>query len=175
MVPIVSIVGHSGSGKTTLIERIIPKLKAKGYKIGTIKHDAHHFDIDHEGKDTWRMTNSGADTVVISSKNKMAMVRILEEEKSIDEMASWLFNDVDIIITEGYKTSDKPKIEVVRYDGIITNPQNNLIAIALNTSVGEFLSLPADFNDIIKFHMEDIDSITAFIEDRFLSNEGIKS
>lgn len=51
---VISIVGHSGSGKTTLIERVIPKLKAKGYKVGTIKHDAHHFEIDHEGKDTDR-------------------------------------------------------------------------------------------------------------------------
>jgi uncharacterized protein YhaN len=82
MVPIVSIVGRSGSGKTTLIERIIPKLKAKGYKVGTIKHDAHHFEIDHNGKDTWRMANSGADVVAISSKNKMAMVKLLEAEKN---------------------------------------------------------------------------------------------
>lgn len=172
MVPIVSIVGHSGSGKTTLIERIIPRLKSKGYKVGAIKHDAHRFDIDHEGKDTWRMTNSGADAVAISSKNKMAFVKTLEEEKSIDELASWLFSDVDIIISEGYKALSKPKIEVVRFDGIITSAQNNLIALVDNTCEEVFPALEQNFKDILKFSMEDIDSIVSFIEDKFLKNGG---
>jgi molybdopterin-guanine dinucleotide biosynthesis protein MobB len=100
MIPVVSIVGSSNSGKTTLIERIIPELKLKDYKVGAIKHDAHHFDIDHQGKDTWRMTNSGADTVVISSHDKMAMIKTLAMEKSIDEIIDWLFRDVDIVITD---------------------------------------------------------------------------
>jgi molybdopterin-guanine dinucleotide biosynthesis adapter protein len=168
MIPIVSIVGYSGSGKTTLIERLIPKLKVKGYRVGTIKHDAHHFEIDHEGKDTWRMTNSGADVVAISSKDKMAMIKTLEAEKNIDEIASWLFSDMDIIITEGYKAFNKPKIEVVRYGEIITSPQNNLIAIVDNTSKDVFLTLEAGLKDILKFNMKDTDRLADFIEESFL-------
>lgn len=172
MIPIISIVGKSGSGKTTLIESLIPKLKAKGYRVGTIKHDAHHFDIDHKGKDTWRMTNAGADVVAISSKDKMAMVKVLEEEKNLDEISKWLFKDVDIIITEGYKAFNKPKIEVVRYDGVISRPENNLIAIVDNTSEDVFLSLEEEFKDIKKFKMKDINLIADFIESNFLIKKG---
>lgn len=177
MVPIVSIVGHSGSGKTTLIENLIPRLKAKGYKVGALKHDAHHFDIDHEGKDTWRMANAGADAVVISSKDKIAMVKMVEEEKNIDEIAQWLFTDVDIIITEGYKAFNKPKIEVVRCHGILTSLQNNLIAIVDNTSKDGFLSFDNDYKHIASFNMEEIDLIADLIVEKFLINnkEGAKN
>ncbi|MEK6558347.1 MAG: molybdopterin-guanine dinucleotide biosynthesis protein B, partial [Candidatus Margulisiibacteriota bacterium] len=71
--PILSIAGHSNSGKTTLIERLIPELSRLGYRVGTIKHDAHNFVMDHEGKDTWRMSQAGAQTVVIASATQMAM------------------------------------------------------------------------------------------------------
>lgn len=168
MVPIISIVGQSGSGKTTLIERLIPRLKAKGYKVGTIKHDAHHFEIDHEGKDTWRMMSAGADTVAISSKSKMAMVKLLEEEKTVDEISKWLFKDMDLVIAEGYKTADKPKIEVVRYDGIITKPENNLVAIVDNTTEGITSVFKAELSEILKFQMDDLDLVTDFIEEKFL-------
>lgn len=133
MIPVISIVGSSNSRKTTLIERIIPMLKSKGYKVGAIKHDAHHFDIDHMGKDTWRMTASGADAVVISSSEKMAMLKRLNEEKSLNELVDWLFKDMDIVITEGYKAQDKPKIEVIRFKSLLTLPENNLIAVVDNT------------------------------------------
>ena len=75
MIPIISIVGKSDSGKTTLIEKIIPELNKRGYRVATVKHDVHGFDIDIEGKDSWRHKNSGAHTVVISSPQKIAMIR----------------------------------------------------------------------------------------------------
>ena len=66
--PIISVVGKSRSGKTGLVESLIRGLKKKGYKVGTVKHHFHgDFDIDHEGKDSWRHSNAGADTVVIAS------------------------------------------------------------------------------------------------------------
>lgn len=168
MIPIVSIVGHSGSGKTTLIEQIIPILKQKGYKVGTIKHDAHKFEIDHERKDTWRMTKAGADSVAISSSNKMALIKNLKEEKSLDELTYWLFKDMDIIITEGYKAIDKPKIEVVSNNEILTSLENNLTAIVYNTFKGVFFNLPASYKDINEFHMEDTQEIANFIEHTFI-------
>lgn len=168
MIPVISIVGKSNSGKTTLIERIIPHLKAKGYKVGTIKHDAHHFEIDHEGKDTWRMTKSGADKVVISSKDKLALVKRLDDEEDLDKIIEWLFEDVDIIITEGYKSHNKPKIEVIRFSEPITAPKDNLIAIVDNTEENMVTELSNEYFQIYRLDMNRIDKITEFIIDRFL-------
>ena len=127
MIPVISVVGKTNSGKTTLIEKIIPELKKRGYKVGAIKHDIHQFEIDHQGKDTYRMTQAGADTVVIASSEKIAMIRKVvaagsypacvvaaDPWSALDKIAEWLFPDVDIVITEGYKKQDKPKIEVNR-------------------------------------------------------------
>lgn len=168
MIPVVSIVGKSNSGKTTLIERIIPVLKEKGYKVGAIKHDAHGFDIDHEGKDTWRMAVSGADIITISSKSKIAMIKVADGEKSIDELVEWLFRDMDIVITEGYKAQDKPKIEVVRLNGILCSPSDNLVGVVDNTPENISFLLPEEYNDIARFDINEIQKIIDFIEVRFL-------
>jgi molybdopterin-guanine dinucleotide biosynthesis protein B len=75
MVPIVSIVGKSGSGKTTLLEKVIKELTHRGYTVGVLKHDAHGFEIDHEGKDSWRHKKAGASTVALSSPEKFAVIK----------------------------------------------------------------------------------------------------
>ncbi|MGZ8450454.1 MAG: molybdopterin-guanine dinucleotide biosynthesis protein B, partial [Candidatus Deferrimicrobiaceae bacterium] len=85
-IPAVAIVGNSGAGKTTLLERLIPALKGKGYRVGIIKHDAHRFDIDHPGKDSHRFTAAGADTMVITSKEKLAMVKRHTASPPIEEL-----------------------------------------------------------------------------------------
>jgi molybdopterin-guanine dinucleotide biosynthesis protein B len=74
MIPIVSIVGKSDSGKTTLLEKLVAELKSRGFRVGTIKHDAHSFEIDHEGKDSWRHKKAGASVSIISSAEKIGMV-----------------------------------------------------------------------------------------------------
>jgi len=114
MIPIISIVGKSKSGKTTLIENLVPELKRRGYRVGTIKHDVHGFQLDREGKDTWRHAQAGVDTVVISSPQKAACIKKVDEELTIDELVCQFLSDVDIVLTEGYKRQDKPKIEVFR-------------------------------------------------------------
>lgn len=114
--PVVSIVAKSGTGKTTLLEKLIAEMKQRGYKVGAIKHDAHRFDIDYEGKDSWRLTRAGADTMLISSAQKLAMVKqhSVEEEPSLAESVAAYCHDVDIVLTEGFKRSPMPKIEVHR-------------------------------------------------------------
>lgn len=112
-VPVISMVGKSGVGKTTALERVIGELKRRGYKVGTVKHDTHGFDLDKPGKDSWRHAQAGSDAVVISGPRKMALIRQLEAEMSLDEIVH-LMGDVDLVITEGYKRGDKPKIEVTR-------------------------------------------------------------
>lgn len=112
-IPVVSVVGLSGVGKTTALEKILRELKRRGHRVGTIKHDTHGFDIDKPGKDTWRHAQAGSDAVVISGPHKMALVRQLEREMPLDEVVG-LMGDVDLVLTEGYKRGDKPKIEVTR-------------------------------------------------------------
>ncbi|MGB9661270.1 MAG: molybdopterin-guanine dinucleotide biosynthesis protein B [Moorellaceae bacterium] len=113
MIPIISVVGKSDSGKTTLLTKLLPELKARGYRVATIKHDTHGFDIDRPGKDTWKHAEAGADIVVISSPAKVALIEKVPRELTLDEVAARVWG-VDLIITEGYKRGDKPKIEVHR-------------------------------------------------------------
>ena len=162
MPPIVSIVGKSNAGKTTLLERLVPELRQRGYRIGTIKHNVHGFDIDLEGKDSWRHKQAGAHTVVISSPKKIALVKDVEAEESPDSLASKYFQDVDIILTEGYKKQDKPKIEVFRsqMDGRpLCKGDEHLVALVSDTSLD--LCVP-------RFDLDDIKGLADFVEKRFL-------
>jgi molybdopterin-guanine dinucleotide biosynthesis protein B len=113
--PVVSFVGRSGVGKTTALERVIRELKRRGLRVGTIKHDAHDFDMDRPGKDSWRHAQAGSDAVVIAGPRRMAMIRKLEQELPIDELVP-LMGEVDVVLTEGYKRGDRPKIEVSRQE-----------------------------------------------------------
>jgi len=95
--PLISIVGKSDAGKTTLLEKLVGELKTRGYLIGTIKHDVHGFEIDHEGKDSWRHKHAGAHTVVISSPRKVAVIKDMAAEESLDGLATKYFTDVDVL------------------------------------------------------------------------------
>lgn len=115
MPPIVSVVGRSDSGKTTFLEKLIPALKRKGLRVAVVKHDRHGFEMDRPGKDTWRLREAGADAVMISAPNQLALIRRnLEREASLDELAALVEGSVDLILTEGYKSGDRPKVEVSR-------------------------------------------------------------
>ena len=104
--------GYSSNvGKTLLIENLIKELKSRGYSIATIKHDVHGFDIDKKGKDTYKHREAGAETVVISSKNRFAMIKELHEEIELSDIIKMLM-DKDIILVEGYKNSNLRKIEL---------------------------------------------------------------
>lgn len=113
-VPAISFVGRSGAGKTTLIEGLIPLFKEKGVKIGAIKHDAHDFEIDHEGKDSYRFFRAGAEGVVISSDKKNAFVESSVTPKRVESLIEDYFRGYDLVLTEGYKKSALPKILVTR-------------------------------------------------------------
>jgi molybdopterin-guanine dinucleotide biosynthesis protein B len=136
--PIVSIVSKKRSGKTTLIERLIPELGRRGYRVGTVKHDTHGFDIDHEGKDTWRHKQSGASSVVISSPWKLSLIKDVDREPDLDFIVATYFADVDLVLTEGYLRAGKPQVEVYR-SAAHTNPlhekgsANTLIAVMSDT------------------------------------------
>ena len=167
-IPVVGLVAKSNTGKTTLLEKIIAELKRRGYRVGAIKHDAHRFDIDKEGKDSWRLTQAGADTMVISSAEKMAMVKMnpSKQESDVSDIIERYFFDVDIVLTEGFKRSPIPKIEVhrkARSNSLICRGETDdpsLIALASD----EFFDVDVPLVDI-----NDYASICNFIERRFLS------
>ena len=110
-IPVYSVVAYSGTGKTTLLEKLIVELKSRGLRVAVIKHDAHKFDIDHEGKDSWRFTRAGADVTVVTSDKKAA---IMENRHVPLETLLERITDVDLVLTEGYKQGKWPRIAIQR-------------------------------------------------------------
>ena len=160
MPQIICIVGRSQSGKTTLIEKLIPELKQRGYRIGTIKHSHHIFDFDKSGKDSWRHKDAGADTVIIASPGKIAMVKN-DHQGTLDNLKHY-FDDLDLLITEGYKKENKPKIEVVRsarHTEALLKDDRHLVAVV--TDVDLKMKIPV-------FGLDDIDQLADFIEQNYL-------
>lgn len=166
--PAVSFVAKSGTGKTTLLEQVITELKVRGWKVGVIKHDAHRFDIDHPGKDSHRLTAAGADTMLISSPEKLALVKKHNASPPIEELIATYFGDVDIIITEGFKKSGLPKIEVHRAERSKTllcrggEHDPSLIAVASD----EPLEL-----DVPLLDLNNPKEVTVFVEQFFLAGK----
>ena len=161
----VSFVAKSGTGKTTLLEKVIARLKERGYKVGVIKHDAHRFDIDHPGKDSHRLTAAGADTMLISSPEKLAIVKQHAASPPIEELIATYFNDVDIVLTEGFKKSSMQKIEINRQERSATllcrgeEHDPTLVAVASDAKLE--LDVPVlDLNDAV--------AVADFIEEKFL-------
>ncbi len=113
---VIGIAGFSGSGKTTLVERLIPLLKAAGKRVSVVKHAHHSFNIDHEGKDTWRHRAAGAFEVVVASQSRLALMREFEQEAklTVHQVIAELYDGVDWVIVEGFKNSNIHKLEVWR-------------------------------------------------------------
>jgi molybdopterin-guanine dinucleotide biosynthesis protein B/molybdopterin-guanine dinucleotide biosynthesis protein len=153
--PAVSFVAKSGTGKTTLLEKVIAELKSRGYRVGVIKHDAHRFDIDHPGKDSYRLTAAGADTMLISSSEKLAMVKQHKSSASISQLIATYCSDLDIVLAEGFKQGDLPKIELHRLERSSTlicrgeHHDPTLIAVASDEPLD--LDVPVlDLNDAVE-------------------------
>ena len=165
MIPIISIVGKSDSGKTTLIEKLVPELTRRGYRVATVKHDMHGFEVDREGKDSWRHKQAGAHTVVISSPQKVALIRDVEKDLTLDEIRARWIRDVDLILSEGYKRDVQPKIEVFRkekHKKLLCAKKDNLIAVVSNQKFR--VGVPC-------FGLEDMRGLSNFIEKEFLKSK----
>jgi molybdopterin-guanine dinucleotide biosynthesis adapter protein len=112
---VVGFSGYSGSGKTTLVEQLIVRLKLAGQRVSVVKHAHHTFDIDHEGKDSWRHREAGAFEVVIASDRRLAKIREFEVRAApnVDQLINELY-DCDWVLVEGFKHASLPKIEIWR-------------------------------------------------------------
>jgi len=112
--PLVAIVARSGSGKTTFIEKLLPELRRLGLRVGTVKHDAHDFEIDRPGKDSYRHGAAGAEAYVISSTHRLAYVSNLAHETPVTDLARTYLAHLDLVLVEGYKREAPHKIELFR-------------------------------------------------------------
>ena len=162
MPPVVSFVGKPDSGKTTLLEKLIPELNSLGYQVGTIKHHIHEFEMDTPGKDTWRHKRAGARITALSSPSGLGVIRDTHGDCEISELVARYFMDVDIVITEGYKRGDMPKIEVFRSEAHaepIENPNHTWIAMVSDVKMGR---------DLPCFGPKDVSALAAFLVEKFI-------
>ena len=163
MPPVLALIGRPNCGKTTLIEKLIPALAVKGVRVGTIKH--HHGDIqmDTPGKDTWRHKHAGAKVVLLSSPGSIGLIQDTTEDTPVEDLVSRYFQNVDLVIAEGYKWSTLPKIEVFRstlYDKPMQDTGESLIAMVSDVRI---------HGDLPWFNPKDIDGLVAFILEKILN------
>ena len=138
---IFGITGWKNSGKTTLVVKLVETLTARGYKVSTLKHTHHHFDIDHQGTDSFRHREAGAQEVLVASEKRWALVHEVRSDKP-EELPLQYFIDklepVDLLLIEGFKQEAFPKLMVVRPDHNaepLPADVGNVVAIASDVGV----------------------------------------
>ncbi len=158
---VIGVVGWKDVGKTFVVTEIIKLLVQKGYKVGSIKHAHHDFDIDKTGTDSFRHRQSGASEVIISSSKRWA--KIIENknknEKKLRELLKE-FSDIDVVVVEGFKKENHPKIEIISKNSKMRNNEiKNVVAIVADEKIDSNIPL---------FMRNDVESLTDFIIDKFL-------
>lgn len=162
MPPVIAFIGKPDSGKTTLLEKLIPELRQRGYRIGTIKHHVHTFEMDKPGKDTWRHKQAGASTVALSSPTGLGIIRDVDGDLTIEELVGRYYGDIDLVLIEGYKRLGLPKIEVFRkalHAEPLPDRDETWVAMVSDTSC------PAD---LPCFGLDDVLGLADFLEERFI-------
>lgn len=156
---VIGITGYKNTGKTTLVEGLVRLLTARGYRIATVKHAHHAFDIDHAGRDSFRHRQAGAQEVAVVSRRMWTIVHSLasETEPTLDEVLAKV-GPADLIIVEGYKRDSIPKIEV--RDPALPHPP-------LDNGDGSFIAIasagPLEGETLPVFAREDIKAIADFV------------
>ncbi len=128
------IAGWKNSGKTTLLEVLVRELSARGYRVSTVKHAHHAFDIDVPGKDSYRHREAGANEVIVASGQRWALMHELRgaEQPGLEDLLDHL-GDCDLVLVEGFKHDSHPKIEVLRElgpEGRIADSDETICAVA---------------------------------------------
>lgn len=160
MPPIVSIVGISKSGKTTLIEGLIRELKSRGYRVGTIKHTPRGMTFDVPDKDSWRHIQAGSEAVAISSPDEVVLIKPVTQAFTLDELAHLVGEGYDIILAEGFKQSNAPKIEIHRGEiGPPLSAVKRLIAIVTDEPLE---------TKTRQFSLQDIKGLADLLEQGFI-------
>ena len=155
-IPVIGFAAYSGTGKTTLIEKLVRIYKEQGLRVAVIKHDAHDFLIDREGKDSWRFTQAGADMTLLSSAKKAAVIE--SRPLSFEDLVR-MVHDVDLILTEGYKSENIPRIGLYRKASGSPLPviDGSFAAVVTDTPLPEFAGS--------QFSFEQTEELAAWILD----------
>lgn len=159
--PMLCIVGFSGSGKTTLTVGLVSALKKRGFRVGTIKHDVHGFDMDRPGKDSWRHKQAGAGVTLVTSPFQIGMVKDVEHDHQPWELLA-MMEGMDFVLVEGFKREPLPKIEVFRPENgkpPACKGDHHLIAVVSNAKL--------DWG-IPRYSPDDIEALCDFILSRLL-------
>ena len=138
MPPLLAIIVKPNCGKTTLIEKLIPDLAHRGIRVGTIKHHHGAIQMDTPGKDTWRHLQAGAQNVLLSSPTGLGFFQKTAEDTPVEDLVSLFFQNVDLVIAEGYKWSTLSKIEVFRstvHDTPLMDSDETLIAMVSDVQI----------------------------------------
>lgn len=160
--------GFSGSGKTTLIEKLIQQMN--NYRIGYIKHDAHRFSMDHEGKDTFRQYAAGAQVVYINDPAHFA----LQVKGQSYNLEKEIFKDCDLVLVEGHKYSNHPKFLLLDDEGLAEKEYQDgkITQVIATISLGPSTQ---KISDIPSFHRDDVQGIVAFLESKMKASlESVK-
>jgi molybdopterin-guanine dinucleotide biosynthesis protein B len=159
-IPTISVCGRSKVGKTTFLVKLISELTSRGYRVGVIKHSIHAFSLSEPGRDTWRHMQAGAQAVAFSSDKELALTRRLDRDLGVDQIAATL-GEVDLVLTEGYKQADKPKIEVSRAElgTELVCRRQEIIAVVSDH--------PTDL-DVPHFDLDDAPGVATLLESLYL-------
>lgn len=153
------ITGWKNSGKTGLIERLVTEFSARGLTVSTVKHAHHSFDIDHKGRDSYRHREAGAREVLLSSRNRWALMHetLGDDEATLSELLARL-SPVDLVLIEGFKRDPHPKIEAHRAeaDQPLIAPSDSTIRALASDSGAKAEGRPT-------FHLDDTSGIADFI------------
>lgn len=163
--PLFGISGFKNSGKTTLTAKLIAAFKAQGFRVSSVKHAHHEFDLDQPGTDTDQHRAAGAGEVLISSTRRWALMHEIAEEEAEPKLSELVTKlaPCDLILAEGFKSEDHPKLLLISSQEQLTLLSNitNVVAIAAAPELEiEQASLP-------RFDRDDLDSITKFIAQTF--------
>ena len=152
---ILSIIGRSDSGKTTLILKLLPELKTKGYKVAVAKRCPHGFDLDIEGKDSFRFTQAGAEGTFLSSEESIALIRPKQGVASIKQRLLDYFLDFDIVLMEGYNNEfGIKKMQIIRSsieDAVLSSDEIIAYVSDMTLNTDKPVYKPDDIKSIISF------------------------
>ena len=157
---VIGVAGFKNAGKTMLVEKLVGELTRRGYRISTVKHAHHSFDIDHEGRDSFRHRKAGASEVAVVSRHRWAIIHEMrdEEEPTLEDMLAKLA-PCDLVIVEGYKRDTHDKIEVrnIALDHPkLAGDDPTVVAIAANGAVKDA--------PVPLFDRDDVSALASFIE-----------
>lgn len=167
MIPVISFIARPNHGKTTLLEKLLAELTHRNIKAGVIKHHVHEFEFDKKGKDTWRHKQAGAHTVILSSPAGIGLVRDVASDKDVDELVNLYFSEMDIVLTEGYKWEQYPKIEVFRA------ARGGTPLDGRNATWAAFVSDADLETDLPRFGLDDISPLADFLLTQFPRTPGL--